>query len=92
MDCSPPGSCPWDFSGKNTGMEWRVAISFSGRSSQPRDQIHYYYYVSCITDELFTTEPVILKIIIFKRYKRMESKTRVEEGISNPWMSGKRLV
>ena len=20
MDCSPPGSCLWDFSGKNTGM------------------------------------------------------------------------
>ena len=20
MDCSPPGSCPWDFPGKNTGV------------------------------------------------------------------------
>ena len=72
-------------------LKW-VAISFSGGSSQPRDQIHYYCCVSFITDELFTTEPVILKIIIFKRYKRTESKTRAEEGNSNPWMSSKRLV
>ena len=34
MDCSPPGSCPWDFPGKN--MEW-VAISFSRGSSRLRD-------------------------------------------------------
>ena len=34
--------CPWDFAGKNT--EW-VAISFSRRSSQPRDETH----VSCVS-------------------------------------------
>ena len=48
MDCSPL-LCPWDSSGKNTG--W-VAISFSRRSSQPRDQTW-----SWIAGRFFTTEP-----------------------------------
>ena len=26
MDCSPPGSCPWDFSGKNTGVGCRFLL------------------------------------------------------------------
>ena len=39
--------CPWDFSGKNTGV---LAISFSRGSSWPRDQT----YVSCIAGRFFT--------------------------------------
>ena len=26
MDCSPPGSCPWDFPGKNTGVGSRSLL------------------------------------------------------------------
>ena len=33
-------------------LKW-LAISFSGESSQPRDQTR----VSCLADEFFTTEP-----------------------------------
>ena len=42
MDCSLPGSTVYIFQAKI--LEW-VAISFSGGSSQPRDQTH----VSCIS-------------------------------------------
>ena len=42
MDCSPPGSSPWDFSGKNTG--W-VAMPSSRASIHPRDRTR----VSCIS-------------------------------------------
>ena len=49
LDCSPPGS-----SGifQTRILEW-VAISFSRRSSQPRDQS----WISCIAGRFFTTEP-----------------------------------
>ena len=26
MDCSPPGSCPWDFPSKNTGVDWHFFL------------------------------------------------------------------
>ena len=26
MDCSLPGSCPWDFPGKNTGVAWHFLL------------------------------------------------------------------
>ena len=49
VDCSPPGSCPWDFPGENTEQ---VAISCSRGSSWPRDWTH----VSCLAGGCFTTE------------------------------------
>ena len=52
-DCSPPGFlCPWDFSGKNTILEW-TAISFSRGSSWLKNQT----CLSCLADGFFTTEP-----------------------------------
>ena len=47
MNCSPPGSCLWDFPGRDT--EW-VAISFSRGSSWPRD----WTRVSCTAGRFFT--------------------------------------
>ena len=53
-DCSPPGFLyPWDFSAKNTVLEW-VAVSFFRGSSWSKDQTH----VSCLADGFFTTEPL----------------------------------
>ena len=52
-NCSTPGSCPWDFPGKNTCLEW-VAISFSRSSSRPRDWTRVSC-VSCIAGRSFTT-------------------------------------
>ena len=43
--------CPWKILQARILEE--VAISFSRRSSQPRDQIH----VSCLADRFFTSEP-----------------------------------
>ena len=51
MDYSPPGSSVHGTSQARI-LEW-VAMPFSRRSSQPRDQTH----VSCIADEFFTPEP-----------------------------------
>ena len=50
-DCSPPGSSVRGISQARV-MQW-VAISFSSRSFQPRDQIH----VSGLAGSLFTPEP-----------------------------------
>ena len=51
MDCSPPGSSVHGISQARI-LEW-VAISFSRRSSQPRDRIH----VSSLAGRFFTSEP-----------------------------------
>ena len=51
MDCSPPGSSVHGVSQARI-LEW-VAISFSRKSSGPRDQTR----VSCIGGGSFTTEP-----------------------------------
>ena len=48
LDCSPPGSSVHGISQARI-LEW-VAISFSKRSSPPRDQT----WVSCITGRFFT--------------------------------------
>ena len=48
MDCSPPGSSAHAISQART-LEW-IAISFSRKSSWPRDQT----WVSCIAGRLFT--------------------------------------
>ena len=45
--------CPWDFPSKNTGVG---RISYSRRSSQPRDQT-CVSCVSCIGGRLFIPEP-----------------------------------
>ena len=50
MDWSRPGSSVHGISQARI-LEW-VAISFSGGSSPPRDQIH----VSCLAGKFFTTE------------------------------------
>ena len=47
MDCSLPGSSPWDSSGKNTGVGCHAPPSPTRGSSRPGDQIHVSY-VSCI--------------------------------------------
>ena len=44
MDCNSPGSCPWDFPSKNTGVGCPFLLQ---GSSWPRDWIHISY-VSCI--------------------------------------------
>ena len=49
MDCSLPGSSPWDFLGKNTGMGSHFLLQ---GSSWPRDLTQ----VSCISSKFFTTE------------------------------------
>ena len=49
-------------------LEW-IAISFSKGSSQPRDHTH----VSCISDGLFTTEPLgkpLIPSILYTFYLR----------------------
>ena len=51
MDCSPPGSSVHGISQARM-LEW-VAISFSRRSSWPRD----WTSISCNTGRFFTTEP-----------------------------------
>ena len=51
IDCSLPGSPVPGILQART-LEW-VAISFSRRSSQPRDPIH----VSCTDKKFFTAEP-----------------------------------
>ena len=50
MDCSPPGSSVHGIRQKRM-LQW-VAISFSRRSSRPRDRIH----VSCIAGRFFTIQ------------------------------------
>ena len=45
--------CPWDFAGRNTGVEY---MSFSRESSKLRDWTHISC-ISCIAGGLFTTEP-----------------------------------
>ena len=49
MDCTPTHRllCPWDSSGKNTGVD---SHSFLQGSSSPRD----WTWVSCIADRFFT--------------------------------------
>ena len=51
MDCSSPGPSVRGTCQARI-LEW-VAISFSRRSSQPRDQIH----ISCLAGRFFTTTP-----------------------------------
>ena len=51
MDCSPPGSSVYGISQARI-LEW-VAISFSRRSSWPRDRTH----ISCLAGCFFTTVP-----------------------------------
>ena len=51
MDCSPPGSSVHGIS--QARMLERVAISFSRRSSWPRDRT----WVSCVAGRFFITEP-----------------------------------
>ena len=51
MDCTLPGSSVHGISQART-LEW-LAISFSRRSSQPRDRTH----ISCIAGGFLTTEP-----------------------------------
>ena len=50
MDCSPPGSSPWNSPGKNTGMGSNFLLQgiFLTQGSN---------CVSCITGRFFTTEP-----------------------------------
>ena len=36
LDCSPPGSCPWDFPGKNTGVGCHPPGIFLTQGSNPR--------------------------------------------------------
>ena len=51
MDCSLLSNSVYGISQARI-LEW-VAISFSGASSQPRDQIHVF----CSADKFFTSEP-----------------------------------
>jgi len=51
MDCSPPGPSVHAISQARI-LQW-VAIFFSKRSSQPRDQTH----ISCIAGRFFKDEP-----------------------------------
>ena len=51
LDCNPPTSSVYGIC-QTRILEW-VVISFSGGSSQPRDQI----WVSCISGRFFTNEP-----------------------------------
>ena len=44
-DCSLPGSCLWDFLGKNTGVGCHFLLQGGGLPGS---------YVSCIAGELFT--------------------------------------
>ena len=41
-DCSPPGSCPWNFPGKNTGMDCHLLLQgiFPTQESNP-GLLHY---------------------------------------------------
>ena len=54
VDCSPPGSSVHGTS--QARILEQVAISFSRRSSQPRDQTHISH-VSCIAGQFFIAEP-----------------------------------
>ena len=53
MGCSPPGSCPWNFPGKNTGVGCHFLLQgiFS-----PRNQTRVSC-IFCIAGRFFTTEP-----------------------------------
>ena len=48
IDHSPPGSCPWDFPGENTGV-----VPFSRGSSRPRNRTGVF----CIAGGFFTVQP-----------------------------------
>ena len=47
LDCSPPGSCPWDSPGKNTGVDCHALLQ---GISRPRNRTQ----VSRIADRFFT--------------------------------------
>ena len=55
MNCSPPGSSVHGILQARI-LEW-VAIPFSGKSSQPRDQMHVSCSF-CIAGGFFTAEPL----------------------------------
>ena len=65
LDCSPPGS-PVHRIFHARILEW-VAISYSSRSSQPRDQTHLSY-IFCIGKWISTKKdiPVTEKIKLFR--------------------------
>ena len=53
MDCSPPGSCPWDSTGKNTGMGYHALLQgiFPTQGSNPS------LMSPALAGGFFTTEP-----------------------------------
>ena len=68
MDCRPPGSfSPWDGISQERILEW-VAISFSRGSSDPGIEP----ISRVLADGLFTTEPLVGFIEIFKLSKGSE--------------------
>ena len=49
LDCSPPGSCPWDAISQARILEWVFIFSSRG-SSRPRDRTH----ICCLAGGFFT--------------------------------------
>ena len=77
IDCSLPGSSVHGISQART-LDW-VAISFSGGSSQPRDQTH----LSCIGRRIFNhwaTREVQFYVICFN--KKLKKKQNTKEYFS----------
>ena len=70
MDCSPPGSSVYGISQARI-LEW-VAISFSRKSSRPRDLTR----VSCVAGSFFTAESL-----------QMPIKKETESKIQNNFMT-----
>ena len=64
MDCHLPGSCVYGIFQARI-LKW-VAISFSSRSSQPRDQTH----VSRLAGRFFTAEPPKKPQIYFRNIEK----------------------
>ena len=66
MDCSPPGSCLWDFPGKNTRMDCHFLLQgiFLTQGSNPC----LLYWLACslsLTQQVREHNPTILFFLIF---------------------------
>ena len=45
IDCSPPGSCPWDFPGKDTGMGYHCLLQGSYEWNYCLYNDNHWYYI-----------------------------------------------
>ena len=88
VDCNPPSSfCPWDFSGKNTG----VGCHFLVQGNLPDPD-----FISCLAGSFFTTEPPGKPqlSIIYLSFKSIFPKQEIRlDGILGlvPWKMGSQM-